>query len=413
VRATASTPWPQVPIGTIAEIYDGPHATPKPSDEGPIFLGIKNITEDGHLDLSEIRHIGEDDYPRWIRRVEPRSDDIVFIYEAGLNRYAIIPQSFRGCLGRRTALIRLDRDRADPRFLLYYFLGDEWHQTIARNIWSGATVDRIPLTNFPAFPVRLPPLPTQRKIAAILSAYDDLIENNTRRIAILEEMARLLYREWFVHFRFPGHESVRMVDSPLGPFPKGWEVRNFGDVALNFDSKRIPLSSMTRHAMQGSYPYYGAAKVLDHVNDYIFDGLYLLIAEDGSVITAGGRPVLQRVAGRFWANNHTHVIQGKPPVTTNFLYLVMSDYDISGHITGAAQPKITQQNLNRILVPVPTEPLLRRFETLVAGMFELVDALVRENSTLCRTRDLLLPRLITGELDIGDAPLGGGEEDDD
>src|SRR5438445_12587391 len=113
----------RVAIETVySDLFDGPHATPKPATEGPIFLGIKNITEDGRLDLSEIRHIAEDDYPRWIRRVERKPGDIVFIYEAGLNRYAVVPEGFRGCLGRRTALIRTDPDKADSRFLLSYFL---------------------------------------------------------------------------------------------------------------------------------------------------------------------------------------------------------------------------------------------------------------------------------------------------
>src|SRR2546421_10853720 len=222
----------RVAIETVySDLFDGPHATPKPATEGPIFLGIKNITEDGRLDLSEIRHIAEEDFPEWTRRVTPQPGDIVFTYEATLNRYAIIPQGFRGCLGRRLALIRPNPEMVDARFLFYYFFSKDWRTTISRNMLSGSTVDRIPLTSFPTFKISLPPLPTQGKIAAILSAYDDLIENNTRRIAILEEMAQSLYREWFVHFRFPGHEKKNMVESVLGMIPEGWEVKKLGDVA--------------------------------------------------------------------------------------------------------------------------------------------------------------------------------------
>ena len=209
--------------------------------------------------------------------------------------------------------------------------------------------------------IPLPPLPTQRKIAAILSAYDDLIENNTRRIKILEDMAQTLYREWFIHFRFPGHEKVPMVESPLGAIPKEWQVKSFGEVSLNFDRQRKPLSGKVRSTMQGEYPYYGAAKVLDHINDYLFDGRYLLIGEDGSVVTEEGKPVLQLVTGKFWVNNHTHVVQGKAPVSTNFLYLFMSNVTISGYVTGTAQPKINQQNLNRIPVTLPPQTLLEKF----------------------------------------------------
>jgi type I restriction enzyme S subunit len=217
--------WRKVPIKEVySGLFDGPHATPKPSDEGPVFLGIKNITEDGHLDLSDVRHIAEEDFPRWTKRVQPQEDDIVFTYEATLNLYALIPNGFRGCLGRRLALVRPLPTRVVPRFLYYYFFGEEWRVTIATNIIQGATVDRIPLIRFPDFQIGLPSLPTQRKIAAVLSAYDDLIENNTRHIAILEEMAQAVYREWFVNFCFPGHEKAKFVDSPLGKIPQGWEV---------------------------------------------------------------------------------------------------------------------------------------------------------------------------------------------
>ncbi len=154
-----------------------------------------------------------------------------------------------------------------------------------------------------AIPFDLPPLPVQRRIADILSAYDDLIENNNRRIAILEEMAQNLYREWFVHFRFPGHEHVKMVDSELGPIPEGWEVSTIGGVSDNFDRLRKPLSKLKRANMLGDIPYYGAAKVIDHVNSYIFHGKFALVAEDGSVINGDGTAVTQFVDGRFWANN--------------------------------------------------------------------------------------------------------------
>ena len=251
-----------------------------------------------------------------------------------------------------------------------------------------------------------PPMLVQRKIAAILSAYDDLIENNTRRIKILEDMAQTLYREWFVHFRFPGHENVPMVESPLGPIPQGWEVKSFGEVSLNFDRQRKPLSGKIRPTMQGEYPYYGAAKVLDYINDYLFDGRYLLIGEDGSVITEDGKPVLQLVTGKFWVNNHTHVVQGRLPISTNFLYLSMSNVAILGYVTGAAQPKINQQNLNRIPIISSPQNLLEKFEQLIEPCFDKINALNLKNANLSQTRDLLLPKLISGEIGVSDLDVG-------
>jgi type I restriction enzyme S subunit len=220
---TALRPIQDYAIG----IYDGPHATPKEASEGPIFLGIKNITDDGRLDLSDIRHISEHDFPKWTRRVTPQPNDIVFTYEATLHRYALIPEGFRGCLGRRLALIRPDHTKVDAKFLLCYFLSHNWRNVVEGFVKPGATVDRIPLENFPRFPIALPDLATQRKVAGILTAYDDLIKNNLRRIALLEEAARLLYREWFVRLRFPGHEHTRILNG----VPEGWERKALSEIA--------------------------------------------------------------------------------------------------------------------------------------------------------------------------------------
>ncbi len=150
--------WKYAPIkDTYDGLYDGPHATPPPSADGPIFLGIGNVTEKGQLDLSSVRHIAEEDFAKWTKRVTPDAGDIVFTYEATLNRYALIPQGFRGCLGRRLALIRARSIPGMNRYLFLYFFSENWRSVIAKNTLSGATVDRVPLSRFPEFPVCLPP----------------------------------------------------------------------------------------------------------------------------------------------------------------------------------------------------------------------------------------------------------------
>ena len=270
---------------------------------------------------------------------------------------------------------------------------------------TGTAQPKLSQKNLKAIRLSLPPLPTQRKIATVLSAYDDLIENNTRRIEILEEMAQAIYREWFVEFHFPGHEQVEMVESELGLIPQEWEVKNFGEVSFNFDRQRKPLAGMVRSTMEGEYPYYGAAKILDHINGYLFDGRYLLIAEDGSVITEDGKPVLQLVTGKFWVNNHAHVVQGKAPISTNFLYLFMSNVAISGYITGTAQPKINQDNLNRIPILSPPQAVLERFNKMIEPIFDNIATLDLKNTNLRQTRDLLLPKLISGEIDVSELDI--------
>jgi type I restriction enzyme S subunit len=164
-------------------LFDGPHATPTPSDEGPVFLGIQNIRETGGLDLSSIRHVSEADFPRWTRRVTPREGDIVFSYEATLNRYALIPRVLRCCLGRRMALIRPKEEyRA---FLFLHMFSDAWRRVIAGRVLVGATVDRIPLTSFPSFPILLP----ARKVAG---AFGEAVEPQFKLIETLVEQNQKL-----------------------------------------------------------------------------------------------------------------------------------------------------------------------------------------------------------------------------
>jgi type I restriction enzyme S subunit len=185
--------WMLLPIGEVyEELFDGPHATPKPSTAGPIYLGIKNVTEQGELDLTEIRHIAEEEFQLWTRRVLPRPGDIVFTYEATLNRYGIINRDFRGCLGRRMALIRVNEKRIDPYLLLHCLLSDQWRDEVRSKITSGSTVDRIPLTTFPTFHLRVPGPEIKARITPPIRACEELAENCRRRNDLLRKTRDLL-----------------------------------------------------------------------------------------------------------------------------------------------------------------------------------------------------------------------------
>jgi type I restriction enzyme S subunit len=301
-------------------------------------------------------------------------------------------------------LVRLRlRSDVDGEFVGAVIESSEYKRFIAANA-GGAAQPNANAQVLSSFAFDLPPLAEQRRMGALLSAYDDLIENNTRRIAILEEMARRIYDEWFVRFRFPGHEGVRMVESELGLVPEGWELASLGTVAENHDRFRRPLSKMEREDFKGPYPYYGAAKVFDYVREYLFDGQFLLLAEDGSVETSDGYPVLQLTDGKFWANNHTHILRGTKRASTEFLYLRLERQPIRGYITGAAQPKLTQAAINRIPLVLPPSTVLREFDAHVQPLFQLRATLIRANANQRATRDLLLPKLISGELDVSALP---------
>lgn len=400
--------WPLFPIETIyTGLYDGPHATPDPAEEGPIFLGIKNITEDGRLDLSDIRHISETEFPNWTRRVMPQAGDIVFTYEATLNRYAIIPKGFRGCLGRRLALIRPDSSKVDTKYLFYYFFSDEWRRIIANNLTLGSTVDRIPLISFPKFKVRVPPLPIQRTIASILCAYDELIENNTRRIAVLEETARLLYQEWFVKFRFPGHEEVKMVESALGMVPEGWEVVTLGTLAN--ETRR----GVNPETIDSETPYFG----LEHLPRRSIALSEWGIAQDvqstklsfqkNDILFGKIRPYLHKVGVaplNGVCSSDTIVISPKQEKYFGLVLCCVSSDSFVYHANktsqGTQMPRANWSILTKYLLALPPEPLLTLFDETIHSFVIAIHNWIFHNRVLRRTRDKLLPKLVSGEINV-------------
>jgi type I restriction enzyme S subunit len=407
-----------VPIKELYQgLYDGPHATPKPSEDGPVFLGIKNVTEDGKLDLSEIRHIAEDDFPAWTRRVEPQPGDLVFTYEATLNRYAIVPEGFRGCLGRRMALIRPDSSKVDTRFLFYYFFTREWRTVISSNMLAGATVDRVPLTKFPDFPVRVPPLPVQRRIAGILSAYDELIENNQRRIKILEEMARSLYREWFVHFRFPGHDKVKMVPSPLGPIPYGWEASSIDDICelVTDGSHSSPRSVEEGLPMASSKDMHEWGLNLDtcrHISRQDYDQLVrngckpkkndVLITKDGANYLK--HIFIVREELELVLLSSIAILRPNERINPYLLTAILSDPKnkdrLKNYVTGAAIPRIILSDFKQFKIVLPSQEVQDAWASIGEPITQLCWRLIDQIANLRRTRDLLLPRLLSGQIPL-------------
>lgn len=195
--------WKRCTVGDVCEVFDGPHATPPQSNDGPIYLGIPSIRSDGSIDYENSKRISYENYPKWTKRVTPQENDVVFSYEANLESYARIPAGFEGCGAGAWRLCCPDPSAIDARFLYCYTQSPAWKAVIASRTVLGATVNRIPIATFPEFPLRLPSLPAQQRIAGVLSAYDKLIENNRRQIKLLEEAAQRLYKEWFVDPALP------------------------------------------------------------------------------------------------------------------------------------------------------------------------------------------------------------------
>ncbi|MEQ9380270.1 MAG: restriction endonuclease subunit S [Imperialibacter sp.] len=376
------------------------------------------------MNLEDVSFISPENFKKYFKAeskalTKPLPGDILLgIIGAGLG----VPYRVEEGIGEfgissSLAIIRVANPQLLPNYLAYWMKGQFFQQSLKR-IQSGSAQGFLSLEMIRSLPIHYPSYAQQKKIASILSAYDDLIENNNQRIKLLEEMAEEIYREWFVRLRFPGYKDVNFIDpqgkivphSTLGALPEGWEIKQLNLLCKNLSSKRRPISSINRANMHGKFPYYGAAKIIDYIDDYIFEGKYLLVAEDGSVITSEGYPVLQFVNDKFWVSNHAHVLQGQGDFSTEYLYLSLSRYAISGHVTGAAQPKINRENLNRISLLKPLPQILTEFNGLIVPLFDQRHLLIQKNQLLQQTRDLLLPRLMSGKLDIENLPHQIDEE---
>ena len=247
--------------------------------------------------------------------------------------------------------------------------------------------------NLNAIEFELPPVQEQAKVVSILSALDDKIELNQKINENLERQAQTIYQQVFQY----------TISDDL---PDGWRIGTVGEIIEIHDSKRVPLSGAVREKMEKKiYPYYGAASLMDHVDDYIFDGKYLLLGEDGTVVDDAGFPILQYVWGRFWVNNHAHILTGKLGFNVESLYLLFKQTPVKTIVTGAVQPKISQANLRSIRIVVPPESVLVSVNDRIDPLFSQIRLNEDQNKVLETLRDTLLPKLMSGEIDVSSIQL--------
>lgn len=261
---------------------------------------------------------------------------------------------------------------------------------------TGTTVTGIKQAEFRKIEIIIPNYEIQKKISGILKALDEKIELNNAINNNLEQQAKALYKDWFFDF------SPFLTE---GNLPDGWHLGTVGDIIQLHDSKRVPLSGSERDKMEKIYPYYGATSLMDYVDNYLVDGIYLLLGEDGTVVDSLGFPILQYVYGQFWVNNHAHIITGKEGFSVEELYLFFSLTNIKSIVTGAVQQKVSQQNLKKVPAIIPSKEALSAFDDLIQPIFAQIRNLRDENAHLADLRDTLLPRLMSGELDVSDIEI--------
>ena len=380
-----------IPIKDICVgIYDGPHATPPAANSGGVFLGISNITKDGHLDLSNIKYISEEYLPKWTKRVTPQEGDIVFSYEATLNLYAIIPKNFYGCLGRRMALIRTDNNKVNNKFLFYYFFSKKWRDVVAEHTITGSTVDRIPITTFPGFPIELPSLETQHRIAYTLSRYDSLIVNYQKQIKLLEEAAQRLYKEWFVNLRFPGHENTKIVDG----VPEGWEKKSVGDMLRRMErTKQIPSNEYLK---RGEIPVIDQSR--NFVAGYTNDEDSRLKVTTPVILFGDHTRVLKYLSFSFARGaDGTQLIMSNDidRLPQSLFYNALVEKDLSNYSYARHFKYLKAEQ-----ILVPTKEIAQKFDTFAAKIYEQIQSCRHQLRLLTESRDRLLPKLLSGEIEV-------------
>ena len=374
--------WITTTVGKLGKVVTG--KTPSknnPEDWGNEYLFI-TPSDYGNYNKSanhSIRGFSEEGYKRHKVRMIPKHSCLVTCIGSDMGKVVMNAED-AFCNQQINALIPntsiIDSDYA------YYFFKDS--ALILKTLGSDGTA--VPILNksdFEKIELSIPPLPEQKAIASVLSSLDDKIDLLHRQNKTLEAMAETLFRQWF-------------IEDTAGKT----ELITLGEMIEIHDSKRIPLSKLERDKKKNGsimYPYYGAAKIMDYVDDYIFDGDYLLLGEDGTVQDENGYPILQRANGKFWVNNHAHVLSAKAPYNNFFLWCLLSKTNIEKAVTGAVQPKINQENLRKLDFVKFDESKVLDFNDITSSMLNKLNTNNLQIQTLENLRDTLLPKLMSGE----------------
>ena len=419
-------------IGEIAQIYDGPHATPKKTNIGPYFLSISSL-DSGRLDLSKSAHLSEKDFITWTKRVTPQEGDLLFSYETRLGEAALMPGGIKSCLGRRMGLLRPDPDRIISEYLLYEYLSPHFQQIISQNTIVGATVNRIALSEMSEYPIHVPPLAEQELISTLLVSIDKKIALNNKINTELEAMAKLIYDYWFVQFDFPDANGKpykssggKMVynEALKREIPEGWSVEELNqcvDTILDHRGKTPKklggdwtdnddgIIALSAKLVKG-----GKLRNLEKANKVdraLFNKWMPEKLKDGDILMTSEAP-----AGEFYfihgktdycMSQRLFGIRGKQELLApTYLYYELSKghgySQILGSLSGSTVFGIRQDVLRTIKVVVPELALQKRFDEIVLPQLKQIKNLDQANIELSALRDWLLPMLMNGQVTVKD-----------
>ncbi|QDQ88983.1 restriction endonuclease subunit S [Alcaligenaceae bacterium SJ-26] len=451
--------WPRVRIGDVAQVYDGPHATPTKTATGPIFLGISALNR-GRLDLANTEHLSEKDFAKWTKRVVPSAFDVVFSYETRIGEAAIIPKGLRCCLGRRMGLVRVNASRLDPHFFLYQYLSPTFQGFLHSRTIHGSTVDRIALKDFPDFEIDLPPLTVQRQIAKVMLELDAQIDLNRHINQTLEAMAQTIFKSWFVDFdpvkakiaaieqgQDPLRAAMRtiggktdaeldqmprehhdqlaataalfpdaMEESELGEIPKGWAFQA-ADLLTEVGIGKTPPRKEPQWFTEGEGDWRWVS-IKDMGTSGVFQQRSSEFLTSEAVSRFNVRVVPDRTVllsfkltiGRVAITDGTMVtneaiahfkLPSDAAISSEYLYLYLKSFDYSTlGSTSSIADAVNSKTIREMPVILANSDLIDCFTKSVIPIFEEVRNRQNEIAVLGATRDTLLPKLLSGEIEV-------------
>jgi type I restriction enzyme, S subunit len=395
-------------INLPIKIIDGDRSNKYPKrnefkTNGIPFLNTTNIV-DNRLCLDQVNFISQEKFDE-IKKGRLVRHDLIMTTRGSIGKVALFDCKYPlGLINAQMLILRSDEKVLNQQFL-YYLFCDNHFQARLKGYSSGAAQPQIPIKDLREIEISLPPLPIQKKTSSILSAYDDLIENNTRRIAILEEMAQMIFQEWFVNFRFPGHGKVKMVDSPLGKIPEGWEVKKVGDILQNIGRRK--KIKKQEFSSEGQFP------IVDQSADFIggyTDDFNAVNDEPLPLIVFGDHTrVLKFIDFPFvcGADGTQLLYPSYKEISPEYFYFSLCQIDLS-NFGYARHFKFLKEKF----ILIPEKDLLQQFQKFAFNALKKISLLKTKNKTLSQTRDLLLPKLISGELDVSDLDIEIPESDE-
>lgn len=379
--------WEKVKLGNISVcIQPGPFGSQLHnsdySDEGTPIIMPKDMVE-GHIRHSGLIKVPEEHVIR-LQRHRVYEGNIMVARKGDVRKCVYITKSENGWLtGSDCLKVVLNEKCCFPKFI-YYQLRSPYIGKWLEQISIGATMPSINTGLLSDIEIFLPPLEAQRRIADILSAYDDLIENNRKQITLLEEAAQRLYKEWFVDLRFPGYEHSKIVDG----VPEGWEKKFFEDIAeikYGKDHKSIP---------DGSVPVYGSGGLMRKCAQTLYKGESVLIPRKGSLNN------IMYVDEAFWTVDTMFYTRMKCPNIGIYLYYFLKSFDMYSMNIGAAVPSMTTKVLNSLNIVIPSDKILSEFYSVTKKHFQEIKILQEQGAAAAQSRDQLLPKLMSGEIKI-------------